>query len=316
MIAKHMNPRNRFASAGPASALKFAQTHAIDFLSPAGSLSMSATPCIRRLLALLLLTSFLTQTGRPAKAQTTPAQQHEQQNEAFVCPETLPSDAARKAAVGDFVRGYAQQHPNNTVREAMIARYRLLTEHSCLQTLKSMLTSVIPLTQMLSFENATYGPRTEEFDHQSAVLTLFFRKDAEPPELSPQDLIFNFYGWQPRATPRAVAEAFLQPRENTTLLGKFEAPDESTKKPAYFLVSQTAYPEDKFAYVNLTKVAEADTGAFAVTFARKFTAGTIAEAMAQGKAWLLSPQGQAAASALGRVAVGDGWQAYLDQARK
>ena len=74
-------------------------------------------------------------------------------------PESYSSNEAKNAALQAFIQNYSTVFPNNNPRDLMIFRYHLLVQHSCVQTLKAMLASVAPLSTMLSFDKADYGPQ-------------------------------------------------------------------------------------------------------------------------------------------------------------
>jgi len=44
-----------------------------------------------------------------------------------------------------------------------------------------MLSNVAPVTVMLRFDDQDFGPRTEEYDPDTNVWTVWFRKDGDPP---------------------------------------------------------------------------------------------------------------------------------------
>jgi len=183
--------------------------------------------------ALLPFLSIDCPAATPAKPQDAAAPLFR----SFRCPEELPSNEAKEAALREFMQAYATQFPNHSIRDMTLLRYRILVAHSCVQTLKSMLMNVSPVSEMLRLGDQDFGPRTQEFDPKTKVWTVWFRKDGEPPALSDEDLIFNFYSWKPATSSEAIAQAFVRPRENQHVLAKFEAPDGITKAPAYFIVS-------------------------------------------------------------------------------
>ncbi|MGC2161834.1 MAG: hypothetical protein WA634_08005 [Silvibacterium sp.] len=169
---------------------------------------------------------------------------------------------------------------------------------------------------MLRVQNQDFGPKTQEFDTKTKVWTVYFRKDGEPPELSDEDLIFNFYSWEPATSPEVIAEAFISPRENLHILGKFEAPDEITKAPAYFIVSETLYPGETYGYVNISKISSVGSGAYTVTLAKKITGASTASIEEKGKIWFISEEGKATTQLVDHVGVDPAWEQYLAQARR
>jgi hypothetical protein len=233
----------------------------------------------------------------------------------FRCPEEYSSDNAKRAALQQFIKAYTARFPENNPRDLMIMRYRLLVAHSCIQTLKSMLTSVAPISEMLRFEIDDLGPKTEEYDPRTKVWTVWFRKNGEPPALSVEDLIFNFYQ-SPGTSPESIANAFVRPRPNIEVLGKFEAPDDLTKRPAFFIVSETLYSGQNCGYVNISKISSVGSGAYTVTLARKITGTSTADIKQKGKVWLLSAEGKADSRTLGQVSVDPSWEQYLAQKAK
>jgi len=234
----------------------------------------------------------------------------------FRCPEEFTSNEAKQAAVRDFMQAYASRFPNNTVRDMLLFRYRLLVTHSCVQTLNYMLMHVSPDSEMLRVEDRDFGPKTVEFDRKTKVWTVWFRKDGKPPEVSDEDLIFNFYSWKPATSPEAIANAFVSPRENLHILGEFEAPDDITKAPAYFIVSETLYPGETYGYVNISKISSVGSGAYTVTLAKKITGTSTADIGEKGRVWFISEEGKAITDVVGHVGVDPAWEQYLTQERK
>lgn len=234
----------------------------------------------------------------------------------FQCPEVFSSNEAKQAALQEFTRAYAGQFPNNNVRDMMLFRYRLLVAHSCVQTLKSMLAAVSPLSEMLRIEDGDFGPKTEEFDPKTKVLTIWFRKNGDPPGLSDEDLILNFYGWKPPTSPDAIASAFINPRENLHIVAKFKAPDDITREPAYFIVSQTLYPGETYGYINISKITSVGSGTYTVTFDKRIAGTSPAKIEESGRAWLISARGKAISQAVGHVGVDPQWEEHFAQAHK
>jgi hypothetical protein len=236
-------------------------------------------------------------------------------SKSFRCPEEYPSDRAKESALHEFMQNYTARFPNNTIRDMMLFRYRLLVEHSCIQTLNSMLTDVAPLSEMLRFQNQDFGPKTEKYNPETNAWTVWFRKDGQPAQLSEADLIINFYGW-PGPSPDIVAKAFVPPRQDIHVIGQFEAPDELTKEPAYFIVSQTLYPDETYGYVNISKITSVGNGTYTVTLTKKITGSSTPDIERKGKAWSLSDEGKAASRNLGNVGVDRSWQEYFEQEKK
>ena len=265
--------------------------------------------CLRQ--GLLLVLPFGVLTSGRSSAMTPRMQEGEAASalsRSFQCPESYSSDEKKNAALREFMQAYTAAFPNNNVRDLMLFRYRLLVAHTCTQTLKSMLASVSPVSEMLSIQGSNYGPRTEEFNPKTRVWTVRFRADGEPLATTEKELIFNFYGWGSGPTAKAIAEAFVSRRDNVHVLGNFEAPDDITKAPAYFIVSETLYPGESDGYVNISKVSSVGDGAYTVTFSKKISGTNVEQS---GRAWFLGEEGQGISRAISHVGVDPGWQQYL-----
>jgi hypothetical protein len=171
---------------------------------------------------------------------------------------------------------------------------------------------LVPSTKSFPFLNHNYGPKSEEFNPKTQVWTVRFRSDGtdHPHATStpPDELLINFYGWNPATDPRDYADRFVAPRPNLKLLGKFQAADPVTQATAFFIVSETVYPGEPDAFLDVTKITSIEGGAYAITF-QHFVPGDNAEQ--RGKDWYLSPEGQAAASAAGKIAVDPSWRQHL-----
>ena len=55
---------------------------------------------------------------------------------------------------------------------------------------------------------------TEEFNPKTGVWTVRLTRDGAPAAISEEDLIFNFYGWQPPTWPEAINQTFLSRLDN------------------------------------------------------------------------------------------------------
>jgi hypothetical protein len=229
----------------------------------------------------------------------------------FRCPEELRSQEAKEASLHEFMEAYRRDFPDKTVGDLMRFRYRLLVSHACTQTLAFMLEDVDPLSEMLRVANRDFGPRTEEFDPKTKVWTVRFNKDGLPPSQSEESLLFNFYGWNPPVSPEAIANAFISPREDLHILGKFGAPDEITKARAYFIVSETLYPGEKYGYLNISKITSVGKSAYTVTFTRVIMGESTKEIAEKGKAWYLSEEGKAISDTVNRTGVDASWEEHF-----
>ena len=188
-----------------------------------------------------------------------------------------------------------------------VYRYQLLVGHSCTKALQFMLGHISPTAAMVRFNNRDYGPKEEEFDPTTRVWTAYFDASANGDD----GLIFNFYGWDPPSSPESIAQAYIAPRKGLKVVWKFQAPDDVTKAPAFFIVSETDRSEKGYGYANLSKIASAQTGAYTVTYTKKFPCKGADDLDTKVRAWLLSDESRAISSELGRVGVNDEWREHL-----
>jgi hypothetical protein len=235
----------------------------------------------------------------------------------FRCPEDYPSSEAAKAALDEFVKAYAAKFPDKTINDFAAYRYQLLASHSCTKTLQNLhdgfLADITPATATINFNQHQFGPRDEEFDPATKVWTEYFdgksAGDAGPDE----ELIFNFYGWRPPVSATSIAETYINRRDNIQILGKFQAPDEGTKAPAYFIVSETTFKKKPYGYLNIGKVTSIGDSAYMVTFTMRIFGANNAEIDAKARAWYSSAAGQAASREIGKIGVNQSWQEYLSK---
>jgi len=177
-----------------------------------------------------------------------------------------------------------------------------------------MLGHVSPVTEMLRFQNRDYGPKTEEFDATTKIWTVYYMENGERPDLAEEELILNFYGWEPPRSPESIAEAFINRSDNVRTLWKFKAPDDLTKAVAYFFLSESAYPKQLYAYANISKITSAGRSAYSVTFSKKISGTSAADVDHKVRSWLLSEECRVTTIAIGRVGVDASWQEHLTNA--
>lgn len=250
---------------------------------------------------------------RPATlaAQGNPGDHAADLSSPFRCPEDYPSIQAKQSALRNFLQAYAARFPKATVHDLFLYRYRLLVAHSCHQTLQYMLGHVSPTTEMLRFQNQNYGPKVKKFDPATKVWSAFYVKDGERPGAAKEELIFNFCGRSPPRSPESVAKSFTNRSDNVKILRGFAARDSITKSFAYFFVSETTYPQMRYAYANITKINSAGSSAYSVTFTKEISGTGPAGVDHNVRSWLLSEEGKATTTANGLVGVGASWREHL-----
>jgi len=229
----------------------------------------------------------------------------------FRCPEDLESEKANDASYREFFESYRRDFPEKTVDDMLTFRYRLLVSHGCTRTLAFILGHITPDTKMLRLGNRDLGPKAEEFDPHTKVWTVRFTRDGLPASQSDENLLLNFYGWNPPVRPEEIANAFVAPRKDLHILGKFAAPDRITKTRAYFIVSETLYPGEEYGYLNLTKITSVGSSAYTVTFTKVITGKTRKKITENGKAWYLSEEGTTFWEGVSRVSVDESWEQHF-----
>jgi hypothetical protein len=235
----------------------------------------------------------------------------------FHCPEDYPSSDAAKAAVNEFLKAYTARFPDGTINDFVAYRYRLLVTHSCTKTLQNIhdseLADITPTTATINFDHRAFGPRDEEFDPVTKVWTEYYDEKAVGSDAPEEELIFNFYGWQPPVAPESIAETYISRRDNVQIIGKFQAPDDVTKAAAYFIVSEATFKNKPYGYLNIGKITSIGNSAYMVTFTKRIFGANNAEIDARAKSWFTSAEGKAAFSEIGKIGVNASWQEYLSK---
>jgi len=89
--------------------------------------------------ALSLIAGVMAVWGEVAGQAQLPARNRLAQiDRTFVCPESLPNDAAREAAVRLFTEQVAAINPHVTIRQIVSYRFALLRRHGCSHTLANL----------------------------------------------------------------------------------------------------------------------------------------------------------------------------------
>jgi hypothetical protein len=91
-------------------------------------------------IALVMASVFLPRAEAQAQAQARPAAQDRlaEIDKAFVCPEDLPDDPAREAALRGFFAAVGAAAPTMSVDDLIRFRLALLEKHHCAQTLRNI----------------------------------------------------------------------------------------------------------------------------------------------------------------------------------
>ncbi len=172
---------------------------------------------------------------------------------------------------------------------------------------------LVRLSSQVTSINAPGGRLTRretEFNPKTGVWSVFFDPEDSAPEAGDTGLILNFYGWNPASSAQEVAQRFVN-RYGSEVIFKFQAPDPDTKKPAYFLFFKDFRIEKGYGYADITKVAEVDGGAYAITFSRRLRGKNKEEIANAIRAWLLTPEGKAAESAVSNMTADASWREAL-----
>jgi len=238
-------------------------------------------------------------------------------SQSFRCPEEITSNKAKVESLQEFIQTYKAQFPNDTLRDLLLFRYKLLVAHSCIQTLNSMLVAVSPLSIMLRLLGRNFGPSTEAYDSTTKVWTVRYTKDGKPSTISDEDLVFNFYYWKPPPSAEAIARAFIHQNQNFHIIWKFEAPDEVTKARAFFIwFMQLPSAGQTEGSIGLSKISSVGSRAYTVTWMRYVRGVSAAQMDEMTKRWLLSEDGKAMALAVGRIGVDATFEQHFAEAPK
>ncbi len=163
-------------------------------------------------------------------------------------------------------------------------------------------------TTRIPLAGETFSRREQELDPATNVWTVYFDPENTLPAGASDGLILNFYGWDPPTEPSVVAQAFVRRAGDSQIIFKFQAPDEVTHKPAFFIISKAMHLDRGYGYLNISKITSVGSAAYAVTFDRRFP-GKDAAAIDQAiKQWLLTPEAHTVQNALGTLSMDTDWE--------
>lgn len=180
-------------------------------------------------------------------------------------------------------------------------------------SIRPALSHISAATAVITFSGETYSRQEKEYDSKTRVWTVYFDPSSAAPGSTGRGLIFNFYGWNPPSSPLAVAQAWVSQGGDLHTIFKFQAPDDVTKAPAYFIFSETMRISRGYGYANISKVTSIGAGAYAVTYNQRFPGTDPADIDRKIRAWLLTQEAKNIENAIGAVDVDPDWQTFLTQ---
>jgi hypothetical protein len=217
----------------------------------------------------------------------------------FKCPEDFISNEEYIQNAAAFLRDYKDKHPNATMEELGGARYQFLKDNNCTKALESW-NNQPPLSEIASLfaspgpaaqtgslisqkdifikvADKEYGPYAVSKDDQTKMRTVSYPQRGQITITADELIIFNFYlqgvwGGDKKFSAEDVVNVSLKGQEQNgyTLEYKFEAPDKTTKKPAYFILSDIVYPDQGYGIAYFSKISTVDDDIYSVTFSKQF----------------------------------------------
>lgn len=237
----------------------------------------------------------------------------------FVCPEDYQSPQARKDALIKFINDYSEEHPNATLQDIYTYRHTTLVSHSCNQTLTNLLQNISPDDLKLYFVGKDFGPQNLQFTNDTNIWSSYYTLGEQGLANSDEEIILNFYlhdvwtskKFTAQSVAQNIADSFSQ-YNNSTLINKFTALDNITKKPAYFIVSDTVQPDQKYAYVYIMKVSSIENDVFSVTYSKRFNDDAF-NLQSDINNWLAQDLGssEGASSEIANIGVNVNWLDYF-----
>lgn len=237
----------------------------------------------------------------------------------FVCPEDYQSPQAREDALITFIDDYSEEHPNATLQDIYTYRHTTLVSHSCNKTLANLLQNISPDDLKLYFVGKDFGPQNLQFTNDTNVWSSYYTLGEQGLANPDEEIILNFYlhdvwtskKFTAQSVAQNIADSFSQ-YSNSTLINKFTAPDDITKKPAYFIISDTIHPDQNYAYVYIMKISSIENDVFSVAYSKKFN-DDASNLQSNINNWLTQDLGssEGASSGIANIGVNANWLDYF-----
>ena len=177
---------------------------------------------------------------------------------------------------------------------------------------KELKKNIAPNDKVLFFDNKNFKRVGTEFDQDTKVWTAYFTLNEQSPLEPEEEFILNFYLnniWTNNITAEKVANAFVSGHKN--IVGSpFVAPDNITQKAAYIIIFITE--NEKYSYLNMTKVSSVMDDVFAVTYSKKIQgSGEIAKNNINQLLAKDLESSVGSTAALGNISIDEAWISYL-----
>jgi hypothetical protein len=166
-------------------------------------------------------------------------------------------------------------------------------------------------TTRIPVAHYTFSRREHEFDPATKVWTVYFDPENGPPGSGSDGMILNFYGWDHSIDPQAIAQEWVRHAGEKQVIFKFQAPDDVTHQPAFFIVAEAMHLDRGYGYLDISKITSAGNGTYAVTYDRRFTGKDVDAIDKTMKEWLLTPEAHAVQKSIGTLSVDADWQQAL-----
>ncbi|MFH1182740.1 MAG: hypothetical protein V1690_00565 [Candidatus Moraniibacteriota bacterium] len=187
----------------------------------------------------------------------------------FTCPGEYDSSEQYVNELFQFI----SENKDLSTEELMRKRQDLLIANGCEWALFNMHSEGV-MDSKIEFAGEEFSPPTRNVYEETGVRSVFYPLSGQKAGEADEEIVFNFYLqgiWGKKLfTSRDVANVIADSEgvNNTHIIYKFEAPDEISKKPAFFFF--TSYTPDKnTGYINMTKITQIGDDVYSITFSKK-----------------------------------------------
>ncbi|OHA18890.1 MAG: hypothetical protein A2836_00680 [Candidatus Taylorbacteria bacterium RIFCSPHIGHO2_01_FULL_45_63] len=216
----------------------------------------------------------------------------------FKCPGKYQTSQEYLEDLAKWIRVESDKNPKLSSDELLVLRNDEFNKHNCSpspwsyefseipfgqQTTnptiefneKSSVVNVTPTDKTIKFLGKEYGPYVSKNDNYTKVRNVHYPLVGQTTGVADEEISLNFYLQGVWADEEFSSSDFANQFVNGSqengdnILTHFEAPDPTTRDPAFFIVSSAVYPEDGYGYVFLSKITSIGSDTYSVLFAKK-----------------------------------------------
>jgi len=143
-----------------------------------------------------------------------------------------------------------------------------------------LINKITPDDQNLYFAGKNFGSQHVEYTNDTGVWNSYYALNGQGIDNPDEELMLNFYlkgVWTnelftAQSVAQLIADSYIG-NPDAKVIKQFNALDDITKLPNYFIVSNTIY--DGYAYVYMMKISSFENNVFSAIYSKKFAGDNI-----------------------------------------